>query len=80
MSDKITIKLTYSRREILAYAQKAKDLGGELLQVRRLLDEVYPAWRMDGRTACMVELMFRDEDDEFYPLFAEKLAELDARR
>lgn len=78
MTDKITITLTYSRKEILAYAQKAKDIGGDLLGTRRFLDQVYPAWSMDMRTSCMVELMFRDESDEFFPLYAEKLAELNA--
>lgn len=78
MADKFTITLTYSRKEILDYAQKAKDLGGELLATRCFLDQVYPAWRMDGRTSCMVELMFRDESDEFFSLYSEKLAELEA--
>lgn len=78
MTDKITITLTYSRKEILDYAEKAKSIGGDLLGTRCFLDQVYPAWRMDGRTSCMVELMFRDKSDEFYALFSEKLAELEA--
>ncbi len=78
MTDKFTLTLTYSRKEILEYAEKAKSIGGELLATRHFLDQVYPAWSMDMRTSCMVELMFRDCDDILYSMVADKLDELDA--
>lgn len=77
MTDKFTLTLTYSRQEILDYAEKAKSIGGDLLSTRCFLDQVYPAWSMDMRTSCMVELMFRDSDDILYSIFQDKLAELD---
>jgi hypothetical protein len=78
MTDRFTLTLTYSRKEILSYAQRGKDMGGGLLQIREFLNQIYPAWSMDMRTSCMVELMFRDESDMFYSMYTEKLAELNA--
>lgn len=76
MTDRFTITLTYSRKEILDYAEKGKALGGEIHQIRQFLDQIYPAWSMDARTSIMVSLMFLDETNEFFPLYTEKLAEL----
>ncbi len=77
MTDKFTLTLNYNRDEILDWAVKMKAKGGSLTQVRAFLDDIFPAWRMDTRTSCMVELMFRGPDDIFYDLFTEKLAECD---
>ena len=76
MTDKITIKLTYSRKEILDYAEKGKALGGDCHHIRQFLDQIYPAWSLDVRTSIMVSLMFLDETNEFFPLYTKKLAEL----
>lgn len=79
MTDKFTIVLEYDRDAILEMAQDAKDMGGELLVTRNLLDQFYPAWSRDMRTAIMVELMFRDATDSFRPLYETKLAELNKK-
>lgn len=73
---KFTLILEYDRDEILATARKMIEKGGNIHQTKGLLDQFYPAWRMDQRTSCMVELLFRGPDDEFYRMFTEKLAEL----
>ena len=78
MADKFTLNLTYDRDEILATARTMIEKGGDIFQTKGILDQFYPAWRMDQRTSCMVELLFRDKDDMFFDLFTEKLAELDA--
>ncbi len=80
MTDKITITLTYSRKEILEWARKSKDLAAGLIQTRQFLNETYPAWSMDIQTSCMVELMFRDESDPFFEIYSIKLAELDPKK
>lgn len=77
MTDKFTLTLNYDRDEILATAKTMIEKGGDIFQTKDILDQFYPAWRMDTRTSCMVELMFRGEDDIFYELFTTKLAELD---
>lgn len=77
MADKFTLTLTYSRQEILDWAEKGKARGGDLLQIRSFLDQMYPAWSIDVRTSIMVELMFRDSDDCLHSLFTERLAKLD---
>ncbi len=77
MTDMFKINLEYDRDEIIAWAQKAKDKGGELTAAKRFLDDIYPAWSLDLRTSIMVELMFRKEGDFLYDLFTHKLAELD---
>lgn len=77
MTDKFTLNLEYDRDEILEWAQKCIDRGGDIFQTKDFLDGIFPAWRMDQRTSFTVELMFRGEDDIFYELFTTKLAELD---
>ena len=80
MTDKFTLTLTYNRQEILDWAEKGKARGGDLLQIRSFLDQMYPAWSIDVRTSCMVELMFRDESDYLFQIFTEKLAELTPKK
>lgn len=78
MADMFTITIEHDRDEIIKMAQSGKDQCGDLIAVKNMLDMIYPAWGCDTRTSIIVELMFRDEDDEFYSLYTQKLAELDA--
>lgn len=80
MTDMFTITREYDRDEILETAKTMIEKGGDIFQTKDILDQFFPAWRMDTRTSCMVELMFRDENDIFYELFTTKLAELDEAR
>ena len=73
---KFTLNLEYDRDVILTTARTMIEKGGDIFQTKDILDQFYPAWRMDQRTACMVELLFRGPDDVFYDLFTKKLAEL----
>ena len=77
MADKFTLTLEYDRDKILVDAQTIIDQGGDIYAARRFLDIMYPAWGCDLKTVCKVELMFRDGDDQFRPLFERKLAELE---
>lgn len=78
MADKFTITRTYDRDEIMADVDKVIGMGGDIYAAKRFLDMMYTGWNFDQRTACMVELKFRDETDMFYSIFKDKLAELDA--
>jgi len=73
MDDKIEINITYSRSEILGWAEKMKGMGGTLTQVNSFLDDVFPAWRCDTRATLTVQLMFRGEDDMFHEFLTERL-------
>lgn len=75
---KFTITLKYDRDEILDWVQKCIDMDGDIYAAKSFLDMLFPAWKLDQRTSCMVELMFRDGDDMFYDMFTKRLAELDA--
>lgn len=78
MANTFTLNLTYDRDVILDTARKMIEKGGTIYQTRSILDQFYPAWRMDVRTSCTVELMFRDKDDEFFELFTTMLAKAEA--
>lgn len=76
--DKFKINLEYDRDEIRADAKLCISMGGDIYRTKMFLDQMYPAWNRDTRTMCMVELMFRHEDDSLRHIFEEKLAGLDA--
>lgn len=78
MVDMFTITRTYDRDEIIIWVKKCIAIGGDIDAAKRFLDDVYTGWNFDQRTSFMVELMFRDKEDIFYDVLAEKLAELDA--
>ncbi len=79
MTDKFTITREYDRDQIMADVDRIIDMDGDIYAAKRFLDMMYTGWSFDIRTACMVELKFRDEEDELYFIFADRLAELDGK-
>ena len=76
MTDKFTITREYDRDQIIADVERVIEMGGDIYAAKRFLDMMYTGWNFDQRTSCMVELMFRDENDILYGVFTEKLAEV----
>ena len=80
MDDKIELTVTYSRAEILEWANKVKDMGGNASQTRDLLNQFFPAWFLDTYTSLTVDLMFRGDDpnDFITAHMRRKIEELEA--
>jgi len=73
MADMFTLSFTHDRDMIMAEAKNIFTDGGNLSEVKEYLNLVYVGWSHDIRTACMIELLCRENDDPIGLMFKERL-------